>query len=35
MWPVYLASIQRHIGAHLSVDEARALCALLVRVVRS
>lgn len=35
MWPVYLASIQRHIGAHLSVDEARALCALLVRVVKS
>jgi|SRR5689334_3176302 len=35
MWPVYLASIQRHIGAQLSVDEARALCALLVRVVKS
>ena len=35
MWPVYLASIQRHIGAYLSADEARALCALLVRVVRS
>ena len=35
MWPVYLESIQRHIGAHLSVDEARALCALLVRVVKS
>ena len=32
MWPVYLASIQRHIGACLSADEARALCALLVRV---
>jgi len=35
MWPVYLASIQRYIGAYLSADEARALCALLVRVVRS
>jgi DNA-binding MarR family transcriptional regulator len=34
MWPVYLASIQRHIGSHLSADDARALCALLVRVVR-
>ena len=33
MWPVYLASIQRHIGSRLSPDEARALCALLVRVV--
>jgi DNA-binding MarR family transcriptional regulator len=35
MWPVYLASIQRHIGSHLSADDARALCTLLVRVVRS
>src|SRR5262245_16814687 len=34
MWPVYLASIQRHIGTHLTAEEARALCALLVRVVR-
>ena len=33
MWPVYLASIQRHIGSHLSADDARALCALLVRIV--
>jgi DNA-binding MarR family transcriptional regulator len=35
MWPVYLASIQRHIGSHLSAEDARALCALLVRVVKS
>jgi DNA-binding MarR family transcriptional regulator len=35
MWPVYLASIQRHIASHLSADDARALCALLVRVVKS
>jgi DNA-binding MarR family transcriptional regulator len=33
MWPVYHASIQRHIGSYLSADDARALCALLVRVV--
>jgi DNA-binding MarR family transcriptional regulator len=33
MWPVYFASIQRHIGSHLSADDARALCALLVRLV--
>jgi hypothetical protein len=35
MWPVYLASIQLHIGSHLSAEDARALCALLVRVVKS
>ncbi len=30
MWPVYLAAIQKHIGAHLSEKDARALCRLLV-----
>ena len=33
MWPVYSAAIQRHIGSHLSADEARTLCELLVRLL--
>jgi DNA-binding MarR family transcriptional regulator len=33
MWPTYLASIQRHIGAHLSETEAKTLCRLLIRFV--
>jgi DNA-binding MarR family transcriptional regulator len=33
MWPFYLAAIQKHIGSHLSEQQARALCRLLVGMV--
>lgn len=29
MWPVYASSIEQHLGAHLSCDEARRLAELL------
>ena len=33
MWPTYLAAIRKHIGSHLSENDARALCSLLVRLI--
>jgi DNA-binding MarR family transcriptional regulator len=33
MWPVYRASIERHIGSHLGEAEARSLCRLLVALI--
>jgi DNA-binding MarR family transcriptional regulator len=32
MWCVYSAALERHVGSHLTDDEARSLCRLLVRL---
>lgn len=35
MWPVYSAEIERHIGAHLSDEQAGALSSLLLRLIEA